>query len=327
MNKWTKSNFIYLYGCANIYTIHKNHYNCTDFNNHSYNIKTNLKLFKNVGKQYENKHRSQNGSTIILIAKTCTTNKVISDSKKKFNNILKENIFEKKSILNKFQKINNEKEKSIIYEKNHKYISTYNKNIKFSDFNTKAYTFLLNKLFKTFYETKIIVSCEEASNNIKLSNGITSSAGERRDQNIYHNGSSNVNSDINSDINNDINKDKESCSKDENEPPVVELNEDMIKLIESILKKQKLVLFMKGTALNPFCKYSKQAIYILKLNNVKIIHTVNILENEDLKKALKIYSNWPTFPQLYVNGKFIGGIDKIQELHDNNELKNILAQL
>ncbi|CRG98423.1 Cg6 protein, putative [Plasmodium relictum] len=103
-----------------------------------------------------------------------------------------------------------------------------------------------------------------------------------------------------------------------------ELDEDMINLIQDILKKYNIVLFMKGTALNPFCKYSKQAIHILKLNKVKEIHTVNILDNEKLRNALKIYSEWPTFPQLYVNSKFIGGIDKLQELHDNNKLKELI---
>lgn len=100
----------------------------------------------------------------------------------------------------------------------------------------------------------------------------------------------------------------------------IKLSEDIINIIENILKKYNVVLFMKGTALNPYCKYSKQAIHILKLNKVKQIHTVNILDNQELRNALKIYSNWPTFPQLYVNQKFIGGIDKLQELHDQNKI-------
>ncbi|SBT30408.1 glutaredoxin-like protein [Plasmodium ovale wallikeri] len=114
---------------------------------------------------------------------------------------------------------------------------------------------------------------------------------------------------------------------EEEKETTVELTEEIVYLIENILKKHKLVLFMKGTALNPFCKYSRQAIHILKLNKVKEIHTVNILDNEQLRSSLKIYSDWPTFPQLYVQGKFIGGIDKVQELHDNNKLKKLLEEL
>ncbi|KYO00416.1 Cg6 protein [Plasmodium reichenowi] len=123
--------------------------------------------------------------------------------------------------------------------------------------------------------------------------------------------------------------DNDKCIKDEHgESERVEeniiLSEDIINIIENILKKYNVVLFMKGTALNPYCKYSKQAIHILKLNKVKQIHTVNILDNQELRNALKIYSNWPTFPQLYVNHKFIGGIDKLQELHDQNKIKDII---
>ncbi|SOV75071.1 Cg6 protein [Plasmodium sp. gorilla clade G3] len=104
----------------------------------------------------------------------------------------------------------------------------------------------------------------------------------------------------------------------------IKLSEDIINIIENILNTYNVVLFMKGTALNPYCKYSKQAIHILKLNKVKEIHTVNILDNQQLRNALKIYSKWPTFPQLYVNQKFIGGIDKLQELHDQNKFKDII---
>ncbi|GAW78928.1 glutaredoxin-like protein [Plasmodium gonderi] len=126
-------------------------------------------------------------------------------------------------------------------------------------------------------------------------------------------------------VNDHLNSETELC----NDTPSggekkAELTEDAFNFIESIIKKHKIVLFMKGTALNPFCKYSKQAIHILKLNKVKEIRTVNVLENEQLRSSLKNYSQWPTFPQLYVNGNFVGGIDKLQELHDNKKLKDIL---
>lgn len=121
------------------------------------------------------------------------------------------------------------------------------------------------------------------------------------------------------------------CSLENEETEKEEITEDdlskeMKKKIEDILNKYTVVLFMKGTALNPFCKYSKEAIHILKLNRVKEIHTVNVLSDMELKKCLKFYSKWSTFPQLYVYGKFIGGIDKIKELHEKKQLKQILEQ-
>ncbi|GAB64430.1 glutaredoxin domain containing protein, partial [Plasmodium cynomolgi strain B] len=124
------------------------------------------------------------------------------------------------------------------------------------------------------------------------------------------------------------NPEDEPCSDTPSESETQEeLTEEVINFIESIIKKHKIVLFMKGTALNPFCKYSKQAIHILKLNKVKEIRTVNILDDEQLRRSLKIYSEWPTFPQLYVNGKFVGGIDKLQELHDGKKLKGVLEDV
>ncbi|CDU19395.1 uncharacterized protein PY17X_1222900 [Plasmodium yoelii] len=125
----------------------------------------------------------------------------------------------------------------------------------------------------------------------------------------------------------DMNNNEIDCKNMEEKEINNELSQDIINLIENILKKHKLVLFMKGTALNPFCKYSKLAINILKLNKAKEIYTVNILNDDMLKQSLKIYSNWPTFPQLYINGKFVGGIDKIQELHDNKKLEEMLQTI
>ncbi|CAD2109642.1 hypothetical protein YYG_02378 [Plasmodium vinckei petteri] len=122
----------------------------------------------------------------------------------------------------------------------------------------------------------------------------------------------------------DMHNNEVDCKSMEQKEFNTELSQDDIDLIENILKKHKLVLFMKGTALNPFCKYSKLAINILKLNKAKEIYTVNILNDDMLKQSLKIYSKWPTFPQLYINGKFVGGIDKIQELHDNKQLQQML---
>jgi monothiol glutaredoxin len=84
------------------------------------------------------------------------------------------------------------------------------------------------------------------------------------------------------------------------------------------------VLFMKGTAQFPQCGFSGRAIALLKANGVKSLVTVNVLEDDEVRQGVKEYANWPTVPQLYVNGEFIGGSDILAELNENGELKKIL---
>ena len=91
-----------------------------------------------------------------------------------------------------------------------------------------------------------------------------------------------------------------------------------------ILSDNKIVLFVKGTPEQPACGFSARAIALLKANDVKDYKTINILEDEEMRAGIKIYSNWPTIPQLYVNKEFIGGSDIMTELHTSNELKTIL---
>ncbi|HFL8824348.1 MAG TPA: glutaredoxin domain-containing protein [Candidatus Azoamicus sp. OHIO1] len=97
------------------------------------------------------------------------------------------------------------------------------------------------------------------------------------------------------------------------------------KYIQNQIKNNKTILYMKGSPQNPICKYSAIAVNILNTLNIEYIH-VNVLENQELKKALTIYSNWHTFPQLYHNENLIGGVDVMAELQKKNELKNILKQ-
>jgi monothiol glutaredoxin len=80
---------------------------------------------------------------------------------------------------------------------------------------------------------------------------------------------------------------------------------------------------MKGTANEPQCGFSGKVISVLNSYNVPI-KTFNILEDEEIRQGIKEYSDWPTVPQLYVNGEFIGGCDIVTELHDNGELAAIL---
>jgi monothiol glutaredoxin len=85
------------------------------------------------------------------------------------------------------------------------------------------------------------------------------------------------------------------------------------------------VLFMKGSAQFPQCGFSGRAIQLLKANGVSQVATVNVLEDESVRQAVKDYSNWPTIPQLYVKGEFIGGSDIMGEMHESGELKQVLV--
>lgn len=84
------------------------------------------------------------------------------------------------------------------------------------------------------------------------------------------------------------------------------------------------VLFMKGTAQFPQCGFSGRAIQILKETGVTKLVTVNVLEDPEVRQGIKDYANWPTIPQLYVKGEFIGGTDIMNEMHQNGELAQLL---
>jgi monothiol glutaredoxin len=93
--------------------------------------------------------------------------------------------------------------------------------------------------------------------------------------------------------------------------------------IETLLKSSKVVLFMKGNAEMPMCGFSANSVSILKNLGVSF-HTFNILNDPEIRQGLKDYSNWPTYPQLYINSKLIGGNDIITEMYKNGELQEVL---
>lgn len=99
---------------------------------------------------------------------------------------------------------------------------------------------------------------------------------------------------------------------------------DVQTFIRETVTTHPVVLFMKGTAQFPQCGFSGRAIQILKGNGVKKLVTVNVLEDEEVRQAIKEFSNWPTIPQLYVKGEFIGGSDIMSEMDENGELKKLL---
>lgn len=85
------------------------------------------------------------------------------------------------------------------------------------------------------------------------------------------------------------------------------------------------VLYMKGTPQFPQCGFSAAAVQILKACGVENLVTVNVLADPDIRQGIKEYANWPTIPQLYIHGQFIGGSDIMKEMHQNGELQKLLA--
>jgi monothiol glutaredoxin len=104
-----------------------------------------------------------------------------------------------------------------------------------------------------------------------------------------------------------------------------ETTTDVQQRIDQLVKGHKVVLFMKGTAQFPMCGFSGRAIQILKANGVSNLATVNVLEDDSIRQGIKDYANWPTIPQLYVNGEFVGGSDIMMEMHEAGELKTLLS--
>ncbi len=96
--------------------------------------------------------------------------------------------------------------------------------------------------------------------------------------------------------------------------------------IADLVKSSEVLLFMKGTAAFPQCGFSGRAIQVLKACGVepKNITTVNVLEDEAIRQGIKEFSNWPTVPQLYVKGEFIGGSDIMMEMYESGELQQAL---
>ena len=95
--------------------------------------------------------------------------------------------------------------------------------------------------------------------------------------------------------------------------------------IKDFIEKNKVCLFMKGTPEVPQCGFSLAVANILKHLNTKF-ESINVLENEEMRKGIKSYSDWPTIPQLYIMGKFIGGSDIVKEMFEKGELKTLLEK-
>ena len=94
-------------------------------------------------------------------------------------------------------------------------------------------------------------------------------------------------------------------------------------LIKNEIENNEVCLFMKGTPDAPQCGFSMAVSNILKILEVNFIG-VNVLENQSLREGIKVYSDWPTIPQLYVKNEFVGGCDIVKEMYENGELSKLL---
>ena len=102
---------------------------------------------------------------------------------------------------------------------------------------------------------------------------------------------------------------------------------DVQQRIDQLVKTNDILLFMKGNASFPMCGFSGRAVQILKACGVdaKDIASVNVLEDDEIRQGIKDFSHWPTIPQLYVKGEFIGGSDIMMEMYESGELQQVLG--
>jgi len=101
------------------------------------------------------------------------------------------------------------------------------------------------------------------------------------------------------------------------------LTQQLRQEIENDIKNNKVVIFMKGTVEQPMCGFSGRSVQILQSYGVPV-KGLNVLSNEELRQGIKEFTNWPTIPQIFINGEFIGGADIITEMHENGELAQLL---
>jgi monothiol glutaredoxin len=99
---------------------------------------------------------------------------------------------------------------------------------------------------------------------------------------------------------------------------------DVQQKIKQQVETHPVVLYMKGTPEFPQCGFSASAVQILKACGVKDLHAVNVLEDPDIRQGIKTYANWPTIPQLYVKGQFVGGSDIVREMYESGELQKLI---
>ncbi|KAJ3335224.1 monothiol glutaredoxin grx5 [Gonapodya sp. JEL0774] len=104
------------------------------------------------------------------------------------------------------------------------------------------------------------------------------------------------------------------------------ISDDLKKWLDDEVKSTPVVLFMKGTPQRPQCGFSRALVQVLQEENIQPskVRAYNVLEDQELREGIKEYSNWPTIPQLYVSGEFVGGADIVVSMHRSGELKDLL---
>ncbi|MDQ3617478.1 MAG: Grx4 family monothiol glutaredoxin [Pseudomonadota bacterium] len=100
----------------------------------------------------------------------------------------------------------------------------------------------------------------------------------------------------------------------------------VVERIQSEVDSHPIVLFMKGTAQFPMCGFSSRSVQALKAAGATHLHTINVLEEPEIRASLPRFSNWPTFPQLFIHGELIGGCDITMELFESGELARMISE-
>jgi monothiol glutaredoxin len=103
------------------------------------------------------------------------------------------------------------------------------------------------------------------------------------------------------------------------------MSQDIQQRIKEQVTTHPVVLYMKGNPQSPQCGFSANAVRILSTLGVKELFTVDVLQDADIRQGIKDYANWPTIPQLYIKGEFVGGSDIMTEMYQNGELKQLLG--
>ena len=99
---------------------------------------------------------------------------------------------------------------------------------------------------------------------------------------------------------------------------------DVQQVIQQQVSSHPVVLYMKGTPQFPMCGFSAGAVQVLQASGVRDFFSVNVLENPEIREGIKKFANWPTIPQLYVKGEFVGGADIMREMYQSGELQKLL---
>jgi monothiol glutaredoxin len=103
------------------------------------------------------------------------------------------------------------------------------------------------------------------------------------------------------------------------------VTEELKARIDGMVKSKRVVLFMKGSSMMPMCGFSATALHVLRQAGAKEIATFDVLKDPELRDGIKEYSSWPTIPQVYIEGKLVGGSDIVKEMHEKGELAPLVT--